>query len=232
MSESFLAPALGAAAAGFLGSLHCVGMCGPLALALGGAGGEHAAGRMARLLLGKSTTYVLLGLFAGLVGSGIGSASVGSDLQAMVALVAGVVMVVLGLENQGIGAGDRSGTGARPGAVSSLLVRLLRSGDGRAPFFGGMLVGLLPCGLVYAMVAQALATGSILGGGLVMTGFAVGTAPALAATSWLGSRIQGHWRQTGERLAAGAVVLMGVVSIYRGGSALWSVSSGTAMHCH
>lgn len=217
--------AAAAAATGFLGSLHCVGMCGPLALALGGAGGSGVSLRLLRFVAGKSVTYVVLGLLAGLIGSGLGGQGAGTDFQSMIALVAGVVMVALGIENRG---GDAQSS---PSAVGSLLVRLLRDGQGRAPLVGGMLVGLLPCGLVYAMVAQALATGSILEGGLVMTGFALGTAPAMLLSGWLGSRLSAAARQTGERLASGAVVVMGLVAIYRGATALW-FATPAGLHCH
>jgi sulfite exporter TauE/SafE len=221
-----IALATGAFLTGMLGSLHCVGMCGPLALAVGGADQAGSGVRLASFVLGKTTTYVLLGAVAGLIGSGVGSGTTaaGVDLQAMVALVAGAIMVALGLENQGIGRASRGASGATtraPGAVTTLFLHLLRRPRSHTPFFAGCLVSLLPCGLVYAMTARSMATGSILQGAGVMLAFGLGTAPALLATGWFAGRLSSRWRNLGERLASSAVVLMGLVAIYRGGSALW-----------
>ena len=197
---------------GLLGSVHCAGMCGPLALAVACGRPEAAGRRLALFAVGKTFTYVLLGLAAGTLGTAaVGWASPGRT-AGVVALVAGTLMIAFGLHTLT----RRARPAARPSALGALMARVLSARRPEAPLLAGSLAGLLPCGLVYAMVAQALAAGSALAGGLVMASFGLGTAPSVVAAGWLGSRLGVRHRRLGEWLAAAAVVLMGALAVWRG----------------
>jgi len=96
------------------------------------------------------------------------------------------------------------------------LFRQFLMGRGRWPVFvAGLATGFLPCGLVYAFLAAAVATGNVLKGMLVMACFGLGTVPAMAAIG-CGSRVLSlRLRQHVFRLAACFVVLLGGATIYR-----------------
>ncbi|MDF1563654.1 MAG: sulfite exporter TauE/SafE family protein [Deltaproteobacteria bacterium] len=222
-----------AATTGLLGSLHCAGMCGPLALAIG-TGSDHPLGRLLLFVTGKAGTYAILGTIAGLLGAAFGAASsktvLGESGLAWVALVAGTLMIGLGVQNLWRRLAPRPGS--RPSAISLLLGKVLRTRSPWSPVVAGALTGLLPCGLTWAMTAQALAAGSALSGALVMAAFGAGTAPAMVVSGWLGSRLSGTSRRQGEILAASAVIAMGAVAIWRGVMILSADPAAAASCCH
>ncbi len=153
-----------AVAMGFVGSLHCVGMCGPLVASCGGRGG------VVSWQVGKWTTYALLGALAGTFGAVLPVPPV------VVTLMAATVLV-------GFGA-SALGWLPEPKAIPGLLevgASVARGTGTPARLAFGALSGLLPCGLVYAALGLALASEGPLGGAVVMTAFALGTAPALTA---------------------------------------------------
>ena len=117
-----------------------------------------------------------------------------------------------------------------PGPVSTLLSSALRSRTQAAPLLAGVLAGLLPCGLVWAMVARSLTAGSPLAGGVVMAAFGLGTTPSLAAAGFVSRVATGRTRRWGEIAAATAVVVMGVVGIWRGVNGL--LAPGSCPGCH
>lgn len=169
---------LAAGLAGFLGSPHCIGMCGSFALACGGRVGHTAVWHA-----GKTFTYAVLGAVAGFAGASVpGPTWVASVLSA--ALVVWFAAALAGLAPEP--------TLRIPG-LTRLATRAARKGDLASRFVFGMANGLLPCGLVYATLGIAVASGDALTGFLSMTAFGLATVPALA-TFGLGVR-----RAVGER---------------------------------
>ena len=80
----------------------------------------------------------------------------------------------------------------------------------------GLLNGLLPCGLVYAALAGAAATGGPLGGALFMAAFGLGTIPAMLAVSLAGRLITAPWRARFQRAVPVAMAVLAVLFIVRG----------------
>lgn len=169
---------------GLLGSLHCIGMCGPLALALP-FGQER--GRVGRLLLynaGRITTYATLGALMGFLGKGVFLVG----LQSWLTLILGALLVAIGLFSVQVELKIWSSP-----LLSSFYVRLksafarLVNKTGLSAIFSlGMLNGLLPCGLVYLALAGALTTASWQSGVFYMMAFGLGTLPLLLAVTLLG----------------------------------------------
>ena len=168
-----------AALAGLVGSPHCVGMCGPFALACGGRA-SHAAAWHA----GRTLTYALLGALAGLAGR-----LVPGPLW-VATLVSGLLVVWFAAGLAGL---VPEPTLKIPG-LARLAARAAARGDLPSRFLFGMATGLLPCGLIYATLGIAVAAGDALTGALAMAAFGLGTTPLLAAFG-LGIR-----RVAGERL--------------------------------
>lgn len=201
---------------GLLGSLHCAGMCGPLAAAVGcgGCPARSTAGKLGPFLAAKLLAYAALGLAAGVIGNAFGARSMGPKAFAVLAIAAGLAMAAFGgLVLWRRLAPARAGA---PGPVATLLTAALRSRSPAAPFGAGVLAALLPCGLLWAMIARSIALRTPLDSALSMAAFGLGTSPALAAAGWVGRVASGRVRRWGEVAAATAVLLMGAVGVWRG----------------
>lgn len=207
-------------AAGFLGSAHCVGMCGGFVLAVSTAPGRTA--RLTRQVLyftGKTLIYTVMGAAVGLAGTTIGSAFAG--VQDAISIAAGAVMLLLGLHLLGV-LGRFKGMGTLmnwpPFRAAS---RYLMRQDTAVGALGlGLLNGLLPCGLVYSLLAMAAATGSMLGGALTMLVFGGATVPALFALAWIGDLLQPAWQHRLHRASGVLVIALGLITVLRGTPAM------------
>jgi sulfite exporter TauE/SafE len=209
----------GAAVAGFLGSGHCLGMCGALVGALSLAAGGRA-GPAFHLLYsaGRVTTYAGLGYLAGWLGRGLDQAGGFRGAGWWVLAGANVMIILLGLGTAGAFrrldvlrlefAAPARALGAAVGAL-----RRLPGSLAALPL--GLVMGLLPCGLLYAVLLNAAATAQPPAAAGMMLGFGLGTVPALflfgTASHLLGARLRG-WMLRGAGLA---VALMGAYNLYR-----------------
>lgn len=214
MNGALLASVLGTS---FLGSLHCVGMCGPLVGAYvegeeaeGGAWLPHVAYHLGRLL-----TLLLAGAAFGAIGKGLDGLGGLAGFQRGVAWVAGGAMVVWGLVALIRGwhvDANLPGVSRLPiGRALSALAR--RPGRlGRAAGVG-LLTPLLPCGWLALYAVTAAGTGEPAAGAAVMAAFWAGTVPALAG---LGVALRTVLRSLRPRLPAlgGAMLIaLGVVTL-------------------
>ena len=172
--------------AGFFGSGHCLGMCGPVVVLLETPGGQSSAFNsvLRRLIYntGRMLFYVLLGVIAGVLGvvlTKIAGIKVGLSL---LRILAGLLVIALGLnllfDFRALSYLEKGGA-----VIWRRLAPLARhvlpiSTPARA-LGAGFIWGALPCGLVYSAVAIAATSGSASGGALVMLTFWLGTLPAL-----------------------------------------------------
>lgn len=176
--------------ASILGSMHCVGMCGPLAIWASGGGDRVSRGTLLASTtlyhLGRLTTYALAGCLAGLIGNviDIGGDTIG--IQVAAARVVGAMMISIGLwKLWTIVAGRTARADASPSVVGKLLVKI-RPHLFRLPIAGrgfatGLMTTLLPCGWLYLFALIAAGTGSPMRGAVVMAAFWLGSVPALVA---------------------------------------------------
>lgn len=204
---------------GLLGSFHCVGMCGGFVLALDRPGRVpwRRLGVQGSFLLGKALTYVLLGAVAGLLGGALLRAPWFAAAQAVLAVVAGVMMVLAGLQLLGWLHAFPVGSLFGPGSAYDRATRAVA--DARtpvAPFVMGALTGLLPCPLVYAFLAAALGAGSLLAAMGTMAILGLASMPALLLVVALGAILRPERRVKLVRAAGVVVVLLGVVTLLRG----------------
>lgn len=220
-----LTEAGGALVVGLLGSLHCAGMCGPLALAVAAGRPRESLARTGLFLAGKALVYAAFGAAAGTVGAAFGG-RMGARGLAVAAVIAGALMIVFGVR----GIVRRSVTACEsataPAPVTVLLRPRLRRPARSAAMIAGALAGLLPCGLVYSMTAQSMALGGALAGAGLMVAFAIGTAPSLVLAAQLGRILGARRGIIGERVASIAVLAMGAIAVARGVLVL------TARSCH
>jgi len=160
---------------GLIGSLHCVGMCGPLAMALPVGRLAHSQRGLAIGLYqaGRITAYASLGLVMGTIGQGLLMAG----LQRPVSIAAGLFLLLWTLANQGRIPGLPMAR--TTGWIVQPLTRFLQHPTVSAFAGLGFLNGLLPCGFVYVALAGAISTGNALTGVFYMGLFGIGTVPAL-----------------------------------------------------
>lgn len=194
--------------AGLAGSLvHCVAMCGPFVLGQVIGDVERAPARTygewrrlagAALVpyhLGRTTTYTLLGAIAGQATALFASTSTFGWLSGGLLVVAACLMIVqaLGLALGGAGA---------LGNVFARLAAPLAAAHGSAARYGlGVVLGFLPCGLLYGALAAAGGTASAIEGALAMAAFALGTVPALVVAGWGGLMMRRRLRENGRWFA-------------------------------
>jgi uncharacterized protein len=218
---------------GLVGSFHCAGMCGPLALALPAAGDTtpgYVLGRVA-YNLGRIVTYGLLGILFGLAGWTFVLAGV----QRWVSIALGVALL-LGLFASRKLALWRPVTSA-VNQLKSRMSGLLRRRTFAALAVLGLLNGLLPCGLVYVACAGAAATGGTLAGAGYMAVFGAGTVPMMLAISLSGKLVPPSLRLKLVKTIPVCVFLLATLLILRGMSlgipyVSPDLSGGSPSCCH
>ncbi|MEO1213733.1 MAG: sulfite exporter TauE/SafE family protein [Bacteroidota bacterium] len=174
---------LSALSLGFLGSLHCVGMCGPISLALTAGKGKRQFW-ISRLLynLGRTTTYVLLGLVVGIFGQSL--SMVGFQQSLSIILGVGWLLVLFLLPNW-------ENRLLKLPFLRKFLIKIkgALSGHIQRPtihlmYNAGIVNGFLPCGLVYVALSGAMASNSLADSLAFMALFGFGTIPAMLALSF------------------------------------------------
>ncbi|MEL6972162.1 MAG: sulfite exporter TauE/SafE family protein [Bacteroidota bacterium] len=190
---------------GLLGSLHCVGMCGPLALAM--PFGQRD--RLLRVLVynaGRILTYATLGALLGLLGQGIFLVG----LQSWLTLALGILLIVVGLFSVQLefNIWTLPVLSSWHLKVKAAFGRLMGKSTYGSLFSVGLLNGLLPCGLVYLALAGALTTANWQSGISYMIVFGLGTLPLLLAVAMLG-QLSGRKIQTYLRKAYPVVLTHG-----------------------
>lgn len=205
---------------GLLGSGHCVGMCGGFVLTLGMIGSPRPLANLRRQTLyglGRVFTYASAGAIAGYSGwrleESLGSAI---PMQAILCVVAGLMLLVQGSISAGLLPLSPPRWLGNSCLGPSLLGGLLRETRARSAFLGGVINGLLPCGLVYAYLALAASAGGPGFGMGIMAVFGLGTMPLMVLTGCSGSVLSVASRRRALQIAAACVVLTGVLTIARG----------------
>lgn len=195
--------------AGLVGGIsHCAGMCGPFVLSQVAARLEATSIRQMsewhRLAgaaavpyhLGRATTYALLGAVGALITGSLNSLSGLHWLSAGLLLFAALFMLSMAVPALkrliSGGAATESWWSRKVGGIAR---PLFATPTGWRGYLLGLLLGFIPCGLLYGAVAAASATGDPLAGLFGMTAFAAGTAPTLIAVGLVGHMAGQHWRE-------------------------------------
>lgn len=224
---------------GLVSSLHCLGMCGPLAMSLPWA---HLQGRKKLLPValyhaGRISTYTVLGLIFGLAGRHIYLAG----FQQWMSIVLGLAVLLVLLLQYGVQLPLKPVLLQRYyGRLLQYAGRLWQSSSLAGYWFMGMVNGLLPCGMVYLAVVAALGTTSITHGMLLMFFFGAGTLPAFAMLLYCRTLVSLSFRNKVKKMMPLLVAVMGLALILRGlnlgipfiSPALAAGASSPAISCH
>ncbi len=223
---------------GLFGSLHCVGMCGPIALALP-VQSQSRINMVSKLLLynfGRTFTYVFLGILVGILGEGVFLAG----MQKWLSIGLGIFLLLIALFS--INIESRLLNAPIIGKIFFLvklkLGKLLKNNSIPALFRTGIVNGFLPCGLVYMAIVGAVSMGSITGSALYMLLFGLGTIPLMLAVATAGQFASLKWRNKLKKLFPIFVASLAILLIFRGlqfnlpeGFSFWEAMQNIPM-CH
>jgi hypothetical protein len=199
---------------GLFGSLHCVGMCGGIVGAL--SLGRPDAGRGTSLLFsllynaGRIASYALAGMLAGGLGAQLLDLADRATARLISASVTAAFMILLGLY---LGGGwSALATLEKWGGwlwrrIEPLGRRLLPLRRPWQAFGAGLVWGWLPCGMVYSVLAWALASSGAARGAALMAAFGLGTLPMLLALGAAANRLNAVTRNPVARRLAGALLI-------------------------
>jgi uncharacterized protein len=199
-------------ALGLFGSLHCAGMCGPLALALPFAGRATRGLVISRLgyNLGRIITYCLIGALFGL----LGKTFVLAGIQRWVSIALGLLLLA------GLAASQRL-TSWLPltqavRQVKMKMAPLLNRSSWQSSVALGVCNGFLPCGLVYVAAGASILSGNILAGMQYMLFFGLGTVPMLFAIGCSRTLFPPVWRLRLLKAVPASVFVLAALLILRG----------------
>jgi len=201
---------------GFLGSLHCIGMCGPIVLALppGSLRDRKFISGKIMYNLGRIITYSILGLLFGIIGKGFAI----WGMQRWVSIVLGgliLIYVLLPVKykkpflNIPVFAKATN-------SLKNIFGNVIKKKSPSSHLLIGLINGLLPCGFVYVGIFASLALGDALQGMLFMTMFGLGTTPAMISASFAANFISIKARQKINRLIPIFACILAVIFILRG----------------
>ena len=201
---------------GLVGSLHCIGMCGPIAIALPLGNKSWGYKTLGSLTynIGRTLTYGVLGGLFGLLGKGIQMAG----LQQWASIIIGIAMIVSVIFPAIFKSKvkiDQLLTGYASRLISQFK-RLFKQSSISSLFVIGLLNGLLPCGLVYVAIAGAINTNDLLSGIGYMIIFGLGTIPVMFVIPIAGNIIGTGIRRKLRGVVSVFIVLLGVLFIMRG----------------
>jgi sulfite exporter TauE/SafE len=200
---------------GAFSSLHCIGMCGPLALALPVQHLPLWQQRVAALMynVGRIVTYSLFGLFFGIAGRSLYMAG----FQQWLSIISGIVILAFIINYYLLKkAWQPKWTLRLHTAVQQLMIKTLRTDRKEAYLFLGMINGLLPCGMVYVALAAALNFSEVQQSVLFMSGFGAGTIPLMLLLSIAGNSFSFSIRTRIKRVVPYLMTVMAVLLIARG----------------
>ena len=199
---------------GLLGSAHCIGMCGPIALALPIPADKNRYVGIALYNSGRIITYTFLGFLFG----SFGSLFLMAGLQQFLSILAGLtilVIVIVSLMKKS-GSFYFSGFNRIVTPLKNAVRSYLKNYSLFSLFMIGILNGFLPCGLIYMAIIGAVATGDALSGATYMMLFGMGTSPAMFMISVVGNILSAKMRSGLTRSIPYVVGIIGVVLIVRG----------------
>ena len=201
---------------GLMGSVHCAGMCGPIAIALPLRGDSYFQKVFGGILynLGRSVTYAVMGAVFGLVGQGLQMVG----FQQWVSVIMGILMISSVLfprlfKNQ---YDLNKSMFSFVGKLKNTLKKLFNQKSYGALFLIGILNGYLPCGLVYIALAGAIGTGNFIYGTLFMILFGLGTLPMLLAITLIGNMASVKIRNKINKFIPAVVIFVGLMFILSG----------------
>ncbi len=201
---------------GLISSLHCIGMCGPIALMIpvDRTNPTKKATQISTYHLGRLSAYACIGFIFGLVGKGFFLAGI----QQRLSIFIGVAMIITILTPERVLANYNF---SKPvyrliSKIKSSLGKQFKNKSYKSLFTIGLLNGFLPCGMVYVALFGAIAMQNVPFGILYMLLFGIGTIPMMSSVTYLNSIMTVSFRNKIQKLIPYVGVIIGVLFILRG----------------
>lgn len=201
---------------GLISSLHCVGMCGPIAMMLP-VDRNNQAKKVVQIMLyhiGRLTAYSLLGLFFGLLGKGLFLAGIQQQLSIFI----GIMMIIFVVIPEKVFAQYNF---SKPiykviAKVKTSLGSQFKNKSFKSLFIIGLLNGFLPCGLVYVALFGAIAMQSETLGVAYMFLYGLGTIPMMSAVVYISNVLSVPMRNKMQKVIPFVAIFIGMLFILRG----------------
>lgn len=200
-----------------MGSIHCIGMCGPLVMTFAV---DHKATQLGNFIRnvvyhsGRITSYALLGLLFGSIGSFFQIV----DFQKVISISLGVMMIIAFLFSIDVESHLQKIPLIKTVTKKvNIIIYSVISGPKRvSPYLLGMLNGILPCGLVYLALGGALASNNLKSAMAFMIFFGLGNAPILIALATGIKMFSFTKKLSVKRVFSFAMLFLGIIMIFRG----------------
>ena len=199
---------------GLIGSFHCIGMCGPIALSLPIYGKSKAEKLLLIILynLGRACSYASLGLLFGYIGNQFFL----FGYQRAFSISLGLLLLIFLFAHQFLSSRFAIIDKIFNRVKSVLAKRLQSTQNSYSYFLIGVANGFLPCGLVYLAIGSAMATGNMLYGAALMFVFGMGTFPLMISLMIFGRFISVTFRNRMRKMIPAFIVITALVIILRG----------------
>ena len=206
---------------GLLTSLHCLAMCGGIAMTQGFVGVWQASSVRRSSLCYQAGRLISYSAIGGLVGSLGAGLTLTQGTRGAIMLAAGVFMLLMALNMLGFFAMLRPLQPRPPRWLAEKIQSLARERTGgqggwRGPFLTGIANGLMPCGPLQSMQLYALGTGNGWEGACAMAIFCLGTMPAMLGLSLLTGGLGRYGRGRLLQIAAVLVLFLGLGMVHNG----------------
>lgn len=207
---------LSALVLGLLGSLHCIGMCGPIAFMLPVSRNNKykKAGQVFIYHFGRLMAYGIIGLLFGLLGKGLYIFGIQQKLSILIGVL--MILIVIMPFNYMSRLSFSRPVYRIIGKIKSSLGKALKKKTADTFLTIGFLNGFLPCGLVYMALLGAIAMGTALEGSLYMILFGLGTVPLMTTAVYLSGILKDSSKRRIRKLIPVFVVIIGILFILRG----------------
>lgn len=201
---------------GLISSLHCIGMCGPIAMMLP-VDRNNSAKKALQILtyhLGRLTAYATIGFLFGLVGKGLFLAGIQQELSLFIGIM--MILIILIPERTFAKYNFSKPLYGLISFVKTTLGNQFKNRSYSSLFTIGLLNGFLPCGMVYVALFGAIAMQSVGYGIVYMILFGLGTVPMMSSVVYVNSFLTISFRSKIQKIIPYVTILLGILFIFRG----------------
>lgn len=214
---------------GFLGSGHCMGMCGALVSGFFMKSEKKSIWPYFTYHLARISVYTLVGITAASIGSALIATGMIGQIQGFLQVFIGFVVVMLALGILGITPWQFSMKLLPTKIIHKIFLSAAQRGSAIGAALGGMLNGLMPCPLTFAVAVNATSAGSPIEGGMMMLSLGAGTLPTMLFVTFAFGKLGTKFRGMMLKTAAVIMIIMGCNTMYKGVSFLGSTTGYAAM---
>lgn len=201
---------------GLAGSIHCIGMCGPIALMIPTGRGQSKGVSLALYHLGKLLTYLIIGVAFGLIVAGVHTFNVQSTLT----IISGVLLLLFAIIPQVLSRLEKKGYTLFNGilAFKQKLAQALNKNKIEFSFYIGFLNGFIPCAMVYSAAIVALSQKTMMNSMVYMLFFGLGTIPLMVIFFYSAHALKAKVGQYANLFRRLAFIIVGLFLVWRGAS--------------